>query len=727
MMTCIMTDDTRLSQEINPDHQPLHIEITQRVYAWSNDLINDAIGLDYTILNTGITPLEDVYIGFFADCDIGRRGEGGGISNNDMVGYYNGMVRVSDGTFAPVSMGYMYDAAENNPLPGTLGILFLDHDVDPSGQTAPTSVGIRSFQHFSATAAFEEGGDPNNDTERYELLSRQEIDSNPMPGKENDYRFLISAGPFRKLAPGQKLNFRAALVLGRGLSNLKNNCAEIARTWYGEGFNMDSLPYTGVGGRETLVCAEDFEAVDGVNPLFTMTADFMDTTCTGPILDLIESSDLTKMEIDGQTKHCIYVNMDNCLECARQTGRKCTTANRLIFGGWNCNRTDLPASKRAGCTGIAGRETILHWLAEMPPAPPGVRVVPGPNMAEIFWSDGSERSVNLRNGQADFESYQIWRADGWDRPFGSSLVNGPASNLWQLIAEFDVVNDFLDVRILQTGTVIDTLPLGGNTGLDGIRYRPRCLDDPEFTGLAEAMSDYVNGTTVAALHLPALRGASGKIGGGMEALLEWEDHPAVLDTFYMTTERPDDPVSGWPGKPAMGFNHHIDRDVHNGFTTFYAVTATSHAYKYLRGVPYISGPGNSGDPGSAFISTKPGTSPQSAEQRMQHGDNIYVYPNPATRHALAEFQQMHPNAGDPTGVRVNFANLPQARNTIRIFTLDGDLVQTLVHDGTADIGEASWNLVSRNGQEIVSGIYLYVVHSDDGGFDDHIGKFVVVR
>ena len=42
-------------------------------------------------------------------------------------------------------------------------------------------------------------------------------------------------------------------------------------------------------------------------------------------------------------------------------------------------------------------------------------------------------------------------------------------------------------------------------------------------------------------------------------------------------------------------------------------------------------------------------------------------------------------------------------------------------------GHASWNLMSRNGQEIVSGIYLYAVQSDDGRFEDFVGKFVVVR
>ena len=109
------------------------------------------------------------------------------------------------------------------------------------------------------------------------------------------------------------------------------------------------------------------------------------------------------------------------------------------------------------------------------------------------------------------------------------------------------------------------------------------------------------------------------------------------------------------------------------------------------------------------------------------GVNIYVYPNPATWDALAEFQEMFPNSEDPTGVRVTFTNLPQATNSIQIFTISGDLVQTISHSGLEGSGHVSWNLMSRNGQEVVSGVYLYAVQSDDSRFEDFIGKFVVVR
>jgi len=102
-------------------------------------------------------------------------------------------------------------------------------------------------------------------------------------------------------------------------------------------------------------------------------------------------------------------------------------------------------------------------------------------------------------------------------------------------------------------------------------------------------------------------------------------------------------------------------------------------------------------------------------------------PNPATRDALAEFSQLFPNSDDPTGVRVEFRNLPRARNTVRIFTLSGDLVMEIPHDGRDGNGSVSWNLVSRNGQEVVSGIYLYSVESEDENFNRVVGKFVVVR
>jgi hypothetical protein len=78
--------------------------------------------------------------------------------------------------------------------------------------------------------------------------------------------------------------------------------------------------------------------------------------------------------------------------------------------------------------------------------------------------------------------------------------------------------------------------------------------------------------------------------------------------------------------------------------------------------------------------------------------------------------------------------MPAGQWTLRIFTISGDLVQTIRSDDlqtngkpqkeNESDGQASWNLISRNGQDVVSGIYMFSVESDSGSSR---GKFVIIR
>jgi len=60
-------------------------------------------------------------------------------------------------------------------------------------------------------------------------------------------------------------------------------------------------------------------------------------------------------------------------------------------------------------------------------------------------------------------------------------------------------------------------------------------------------------------------------------------------------------------------------------------------------------------------------------------------------------------------------------------------VQTIEHDASdanesgdyASTGTATWDLVSRNGQDVASGIYFYSVEAE--GFEQVVGKFVIIR
>jgi hypothetical protein len=73
--------------------------------------------------------------------------------------------------------------------------------------------------------------------------------------------------------------------------------------------------------------------------------------------------------------------------------------------------------------------------------------------------------------------------------------------------------------------------------------------------------------------------------------------------------------------------------------------------------------------------------------------------------------------------RIDFVNVP-AKCTIRILTVDGDLVATIEHDDP-NSSRAQWNLLSRNSRPIASGIYIFAVETPTG--ERKVGRFVVIK
>ncbi len=717
MMVCRMYDNTLLAREIYPDHQPLDVEVTQSSYVWQSPEHDDFVAFSFQVRNVGPVDLEDVYVGLYVDADIGRRGRGD-TGEDDLAGFWEGGARAGDGQYMTVSVAYMHDGARRDPVPSYFGVM-------PLGRT------IATFRVFSARQPYEMGGEPTEDAQRYEVLSSGARDPDTPPTAPADYRFLISLGPLSQLRSGGSAVFDLALVAGGSLDEMLGNCANAAQAWWGEFFDFDGDPTTGIGGRETLTC-EDWWPINPQSQrssLFDMYADHMDESCLSWDMPL-HTIEIKDMFVDPRLNlRCIWVNMDNCAECERQAGQPCTPRNHLMATTWNCNRRFLPAGARRGCTGILGRELQLPWFVTRgAPPSPAARTWAERGAVHLFWDDRSEHVPDRALDEIDFESYVVWRADDWSRPHGTSLASGPPTDLWHVIDEYDLDDTYLQIRLVGRDLVVRELPLGRNTGLEVAAYRPRCLDDRTFAGLAEAMAAVVAADTAGRFPTrPALRAPDGSPLPGLQALLPWEGWPAVLDTFFAVASRPADPEAGDPGKRPVRFYEHVDRQVHDGLLYFYAVTASDHALSYDLGTPFISGPGLVGSPGASFVTARPGHRAQTAAERRARGPDIYVYPNPATRAALARFQPLTPDASDPTGVRVMFANLPRARNRVRIFTLDGDLVADLPHDGTTGDGQLPWNLVSRNGQQVASGIYLYEVDSDDDRFEPFVGKFVVVR
>ncbi len=129
------------------------------------------------------------------------------------------------------------------------------------------------------------------------------------------------------------------------------------------------------------------------------------------------------------------------------------------------------------------------------------------------------------------------------------------------------------------------------------------------------------------------------------------------------------------------------------------------------------------------VSEYPQNSADSVEKR---GLKVVVFPNPYRADAnyrgsdAGGFEGRGQEQLSPDRVRaIHFVNLPH-KCTIRIFSIDGDLIREIVHDYPPDSPQSMhdvWDLITRNTQAVVSGIYYYSVESESGS---QIGKIVII-
>ena len=102
-------------------------------------------------------------------------------------------------------------------------------------------------------------------------------------------------------------------------------------------------------------------------------------------------------------------------------------------------------------------------------------------------------------------------------------------------------------------------------------------------------------------------------------------------------------------------------------------------------------------------------------------NDVAVVPNPYP--AAASWEQTSQEVGRGEH-KVYFIHLP-AKCTIRIFTISGNLVQTLYHNSNQTNGQESWNLISKDGMDIAFGIYIF--HVDAGSLGQKIGRFAIIK
>lgn len=221
--------------------------------------------------------------------------------------------------------------------------------------------------------------------------------------------------------------------------------------------------------------------------------------------------------------------------------------------------------------------------------------------------------------------------------------------------------------------------------------------------------------------------------------------PVTADTLLPSTTINGVPCISKPVGPNVGMEAIRVDDVHDDSTYQYIIADTRPLWpRYYSITAY-----DFGDPKSGL---GPLETPTTANAVLlapagNPSKPVRVVPNPYR--AYLDYTRPHSgglsweNQNDGTidfypqvDRRIEFQNLP-LQCLIRIFTVSGDLVAIIPHnvagDGTppvwvSDFSE-SWDLNSRNKQQVVSGLYLYSVEDKTSGNAGNMqtGKFVIIR
>lgn len=647
------------------------------------------------------------------------------------------------------------DNGDENKTFGVGSFLLIDHSVDPLGLRGPKHVGFRSFRSFTAGTPYTQGGNPTIDQQRFEFMtSTENVDvetgfiSRAMPrgDTKGDYIQWVTVGspwagpggadPPRsnglwRLSDGQSITVTIAFSVSEGTYALGSRYLDDLGRFEAGLISREDLINQHPVLNTAFSAQVAFEGIHEVNEGFPATTFHgRETALRRPVG---APDTLITEDCPGRDLRVVNIN-----------------SREYSWFDFDCNY----------CTGVYdynggnGRGMFRKtWNAAAPPPNPNVnvsslynftdnpdrKVVPtGDHVINLAWDNLSEVTADPKSECFDFRGYKIWKVSDWTRPVGAA---GPAESDWKLLAELRMFDyeDENDVPIERNYEIVD-----------GEKVCPLVFIPNAF--------NTVTGTYGDSLPICLDRGDLWDRQSGRVLKPDTSFHcvPSETDPSVCKTERggivlrgvddckrPENKVDR-PVYP-VGRYQYLDPDVKNGFVYFYSVTAFDSTFEN-------SVTNELGGRRSAVESE--GVTPQAA---AKEGQGVWVVPNPYRGYSdiarRSSSWDLTPNAADPTGTHIDFMGLPPGMWTIRIFTVSGDLVaellstdavnesirspQTVSAAGGSTIvpgynrqqdysndGQARWNLISRNGQDIVSGIYLFTVESAEG---TQRGKFVVIR
>lgn len=398
-------------------HVPLHIEVTERSYAWSYSYAQDFVLFDYGIRNIGQERLRRVYMGLYVDADIYSLVLGNEGAQDDLCGFREKQPALymkppcpRDSDVVNIAWTVDNDGDLNRvgalPVPNVTATRIVRTPSDSlqvsfnwwiSNGDASLDFGPqtkRRYRDFSTGGL----GTPEGDRNKYFILSNGEFDYDqprvatissfdtlwlPPPADRAgiwatglDTRYVLSFGPF-DIEPGQTLPISLAYVAGLNFHRTEDNFRNLPSnpdSWY-EGVNFDSL---------------------GAN------ATWADWVYDNPGVDT---------DSDGYAGEFTLCNLgdDSSWTCDTTLDTTADPDTNIISCHWAYAEVDTIWRKGDGVPDFRG--------ATPPPSPAaysyggrrGLRVEAGVGWLRLIWNGVlSENTPDVFSREYDFEGYRVW-------------------------------------------------------------------------------------------------------------------------------------------------------------------------------------------------------------------------------------------------------------------------------------------------------------------------------
>ncbi|MCK5127211.1 MAG: hypothetical protein KAR42_13235 [candidate division Zixibacteria bacterium] len=694
---CTFTDTNTLQPQVdatdNRPHIPLNVAVKQSSYAWSYDYAEDFVLFDYKITNIGIYPLQQVYLALYIDADVYHRSETEGYAD-DICGFRRTV---------PMLPGYGFDDDSVNIA------WIADNDGNPSDGTAgPPGWTFTSLTSVTGTRVVRSPNEDLNYTFNWWVShGTVSLDFAPrMAGTDDD--------PFRSFGPplgtplGDKNKYyvmshpefdydQLYTAMSHGSEGYLAPPREALATDIANGYDTRYLLSFGpfdISPGDTLpvtiayIAGEDFH--DGPNDF----ANYFDTYQPD---DFYNKLDFTDIGNNARWASWIFDNPGYDSNEDGDSGRynwSCPHGDSIAYFAEDSEDLLLWDTLLATCKKIyyAG-DGVPDFRGAAPPPPPIIEVFPGFGTMTIRWNGQlSENAIDVFSGNMDFEGYRVY----------SSLTDRVSD--FVLMTSYDLEDykrfEFNPILLIWEQTTTP-LPLDSLQTLFGPSFDPLVYTD-EFNYFTEPGSGKLVYFTRQDWNQSSLTDPNG------------------IHKVYPNASRTD-----LSDTTDAGFLRYYEYE--------YEITNLQPSIPYHFSVTAFDFGSLKVDLGalesSPLINAIEDYPLAGSETVENEALSVIVYPNPYRidgGYAAAGYENRDRTKAAERTRKINFANLPKVC-TIRIFSIDGDLIKEIEHDnpdGGPGSQHEAWDVISRNTQSVVTGLYLWQVESDMG---EQIGKLVIIK